>query len=53
LEADLEALATGQVGYRSQLAPAKKGMAGDFDHLARVAEWSLASSDEGNEESEA
>ncbi len=53
LEADLEALATGQVGYRSQLAPAKKSMAGDFDHLARVAEWSLASSDEGNEESEA
>lgn len=54
LLADLNALASGETGYRSRLLPANKNIAGDYDHLARVGEWSLgSSSDEGNDEDEA
>lgn len=50
--ADLEALAGGETGYRSRPSAANRN-AGDFDHLARVGEWSLgASADDGQEEGE-
>lgn len=53
LLADLNALASGETGYRSRLLPANTKIAGDYDHLARVGEWSLGSSDDVNEEGEA
>ncbi|MGL5447831.1 MAG: PD-(D/E)XK nuclease family protein, partial [Rhabdaerophilum sp.] len=52
--ADINALASGEIGYRSRLKPLYRDAAGDFDHLARVGEWSLgASPDDENEEDEA
>jgi hypothetical protein len=51
---ELNAFASGEKGYRSRVAPEKKNVAGHFDHLARVGEWSLrSSSEDGNEEDEA
>jgi ATP-dependent helicase/nuclease subunit B len=45
------ALKSGAAGFRSRVAPFKdRDYAGDYDHLARVAEWSAA--DAGDEEGE-
>jgi ATP-dependent helicase/nuclease subunit B len=50
--ADLEALASGRIGYRSRPGTIER-KAGDFGHLARIGEWSLgASADDGQEEGE-
>ncbi len=39
---ELTTLAQGKRGYTAQLFPKNTDYAGDYDHLARVAEWSLA-----------
>jgi ATP-dependent helicase/nuclease subunit B len=42
-----EALKTGRAGFKSRVAPFKdRDYGGDYDHLARVAEWSSADSEE-------
>lgn len=49
---ELNGLASGAIGYRSRLNPLYRDLAGDFDHLARVGEWSLGAlpGDEDGEE---
>lgn len=42
----------GAIGYRSHRRPKKKNYVGDYDHLARVAEWSRGGGDEPWEDSE-
>jgi ATP-dependent helicase/nuclease subunit B len=42
-----EALKTGRAGFKSRVAPFRdRDHGGDYDHLARVAEWSSADGDE-------
>ena len=42
-----EALKTGRAGFKSRVAPFRdRDYGGDYDHLARVAEWSSADGDE-------
>ena len=42
-------LQSGQRGYTSRLIPAQQyDFGGDYDHLARVSEWSTAEADEGS-----
>jgi ATP-dependent helicase/nuclease subunit B len=42
-----EALKTGRAGFKSRVAPFRdRDYGGDYDHLARVAEWSAADGDE-------
>jgi ATP-dependent helicase/nuclease subunit B len=42
-----EALKTGRAGFKSRVAPFKdRDYGGDYDHLARVAEWSSADGEE-------
>lgn len=42
-----EALKTGRAGFKSRVAPFRdRDYGGDYDHLARVAEWSAADSEE-------
>jgi ATP-dependent helicase/nuclease subunit B len=42
-----EALRTGQAGFKSRVAPFRdRDYGGDYDHLARVAEWSAADGEE-------
>ncbi len=43
----MEALRSGERGYVSRLIPAQQNdFGGEYDHLARVAEWSTAESEE-------
>lgn len=42
----LRNFANGETGYRSRLKPLRVNDAGDYDHLARVGEWSLGAPDE-------
>jgi len=48
----VEALRSGERGYVSRLIPAQQNdFGGEYDHLARVAEWSTADTEEpGNDE---
>jgi ATP-dependent helicase/nuclease subunit B len=44
LERELDDFATGLRAYRSRVAPRAAAREGDYDHLARVAEWANAGS---------
>jgi ATP-dependent helicase/nuclease subunit B len=45
-----EALRTGKAGFKSRVAPFKdRDYGGEYDHLARVAEWSSADNEEGDD----
>lgn len=47
----VEALRSGERGYVSRLIPAQQNdFGGEYDHLARVAEWSTAESEEAGDE---
>lgn len=46
----LTILKTGQRGFLSRVIPASAEMDGDYDHLARTAEWSTADGDNGGED---
>jgi ATP-dependent helicase/nuclease subunit B len=43
---------TGKLGYRSRRRPKKVSYVGDYDHLARVAEWSRGGAEEPTERGE-
>lgn len=45
LESDLDALAAGVKGWRSRVAPLKTTQSGDYDHLARIREWTILPAD--------
>jgi ATP-dependent helicase/nuclease subunit B len=45
----VEAYAAGERGYRSRPFPKYARKYSDYDHLARVKEWALASADEEGE----
>jgi ATP-dependent helicase/nuclease subunit B len=49
LEGLLERYVTGETGYLSRPFPKYARRYSDYDHLARVKEWSLASADEESE----
>ena len=49
LEKFVAVLQSGERGFASRLVPAQQyDYGGDYDHLARVAEWSTAETEEGN-----
>ncbi len=52
LVAKLDALARGAEAYDATIrAKRARGEEGDYDHLARLAEWSIAASDEAEDAS--
>lgn len=51
LSALADALRTGRRGFKSRVIPkSARDYAGDYDHLARVAEWQVADDDGGSDE---